>query len=99
MPKVSVSVPHQLAQDEALQRVKKGIARFYAQHSDKAKVEETWDGYVGEFTVSGQGQSAPATVTVNPADVTVQVALPMIAMMFKSKIESTLKDVLGKVLA
>ena len=99
MPNLSVSVPHQLSQDEALTRVKRAIALFYAQYSDKAKIQESWNGYTGEFSASGQGQTVPTTVTVNPGDVTVNVTLPTLALMFKSKIEATLKDVLTKALA
>ena len=99
MRNLSVSVPHRLSQYEALKRVQRSIAHFAAQHSDKAEVQQSWTGYTGTFVVSNRGQQAPATITVNPSDVTVQATLPLLAIVEKSRIEDTIRDVLTKVLA
>jgi len=98
MPSLSVSVPHQLSQDEALKRVQQSIAHFAGQHSDKAQVEQSWNGYTGEFLVSNRGQRAPATVTVTPSEVIVHGTLPLLAIVDKPRIEATIRDVLTRVL-
>jgi hypothetical protein len=46
-----------------------------AQYSDKiSDLRHSWNGYVGEFEVSGMGQKASGTVAVNPSDVTLQIS-------------------------
>lgn len=38
-------------------------------------------------------------VAVNPSDVTVQITLPLVAWLFKSRIESRMRDELARILA
>jgi Putative polyhydroxyalkanoic acid system protein (PHA_gran_rgn) len=45
------------------------------------------------------GQKGSGTVAVIPSDVTVQITLPFAASLFKSKIESGIRDTLTKILA
>jgi hypothetical protein len=100
MPNLMVSVSHQLSQDEALRRIRAGVAQAKVQHADKiSDLRQSWDGYVGAFDVSGMGQKASGTVAVNPSDVTVQIKLPFAASLFKSKIESGIRDALSRILA
>jgi Putative polyhydroxyalkanoic acid system protein (PHA_gran_rgn) len=99
MPNLTVTVSHSLSQDEALRRIQAMAGQFAAQFSGKAEVQQSWNGYVGTFQVSGGGRSAPTTVTVNPSDVTMQVELPFVALAFKSTIESRARDLLTRALA
>jgi hypothetical protein len=46
-----------------------------------------------------QNQQVSGTVTVNTTDVTVQMTLPFIALVFKSMIESGIRDELTRILA
>jgi hypothetical protein len=70
------------------------------QYSDKINdLRQSWNGYVGEFEVSGMGQKASGTVAANRSDVTVEITLPLAALLFKSKIESGIRDTLTRVLA
>jgi len=62
-------------------------------------LSDSWDGYVGAFEVSGMGQKASGTAAVNSSDVTVQIRLPFAVSLFKSKIESGIRDTLTKILA
>jgi hypothetical protein len=100
MPSLIVSVSHRLSQDEALRRIQVAIAQAKAQYSDKINdLRESWNGYVGAFQVSAMSQQASGTATVNLSEVTIQIALPLLASIFKSKIESGLRDELTKILA
>lgn len=100
MPNLAIWVPHRLPQDEALNRIKQFIAQAKVQYSDRiSDLQENWNGYVGVFSIAGSGVSASGTIIVNAGDVTVQSTLPLVAMMFKGKIESTVRDVLSRVLA
>jgi Putative polyhydroxyalkanoic acid system protein (PHA_gran_rgn) len=99
MPGLTVNVGHLLSQDEALRRIQAMISRFTAQYSGTVDVQQGWDGYVGMFKVSGFGQNAPATVSVSPSEVTVQVQLSILASAFRSRIEDTIRDVVGRAVA
>jgi|ERR1700723_468851 len=100
MPGLIVFVSHQLSQDEALRRIKAVVAQAKVQYSGKiSDLHESWNGYLGAFEVSGMGQKASGTAAVNPSDVTVQITLPFAVSLFKSKIESGLRDTLTRILA
>jgi hypothetical protein len=100
MPGLTVSVSRQLSQDQALRRIKTVVAQAKVQHSGKiSDLHESWNGYLGAFEASGMGQKGSGTVAVNPSDVTIQIMLPFAASLFKSKIESGIRDTLTRILA
>ncbi len=100
MPDLNISIPHQLPQDEALRRLKSSIADAKKQYSEKIdELRESWNGYSGTLNVTAMGQNLTVVLTVNPSDVTVQSALPMIAMMFRGKIEAVIRQEGTKLLA
>jgi hypothetical protein len=100
MSNLTLSVSHQLSQGEALRRIRAVVAHAKVQYADKINdLRDSWNGYVGSFDVSGMGQTASGTVEVNPSDVEVQIKLPFAASLFKSKIESGIRDTLTRILA
>jgi Putative polyhydroxyalkanoic acid system protein (PHA_gran_rgn) len=100
MPDLIVSVSHRLSQDEALRRIQATVAQARAQYADEIDdLQESWNGSVGAFQISAMSQQASGAVTVNPSDVTVQITLPFLALVFKSRIESGMRDELTKILA
>lgn len=100
MPNINVSVPHQLSQDEALRRIQAYIAKLKVQYADTiSDLDENWNGYVGSFSASGMGQTITGNVFVNLSEVSVEVTLPFVAMLFKGKIESGIREHLGRLLA
>jgi hypothetical protein len=100
MPDLNISIPHQLSQDEALRRLKSAIADAKKQYGDKIdELQETWNGYTGTLNVAAMGQKLAVVLRVNPSDVTVQSALPMLAMMFRGKIEAAIRQEGTKLLA
>ena len=100
MPGLIVSVSHRLSQDEALRRIRSAVAHAKVRYADKVNdLHLGWNGNVGTFEVSGMGQKASGTAAVNPSDVTVQITLPFAASLFKSKIESGIRDTLTRILA
>jgi hypothetical protein len=100
MPDLNISIPHQLSQDEALLRLKSAIADAKEQYGEKIdELRENWNGYSGTLNVAAMGQKLSVVLAVNPSDVTVQSALPMIAMMFRGKIEAAIRQEGTKLLA
>jgi hypothetical protein len=100
MPSVQLTIPHQLGQEEALARLKgflgKVKQRYQTQVSD---LHETWTDNVVQFGFKTYGFTVSGQMTVEPADVRFDAKVPMAAMMFKGKIEQTLRDEISRVLA
>jgi hypothetical protein len=100
MPTLILSVSHQHSQDEAMRRIQAAVTQAKAKYSDKInEMSDSWDGYIGNFEVSGKGQKASGTVAVNRSDVSVKLRLPLAALLFKSKIESGIRRELTRILA
>jgi hypothetical protein len=100
MPNLKISIPHELPQDEALRRIKSAIAHAKKQYGEKIdELRESWNGTSGTLDVTAMGQKLSVVLTVNSSDVTVQSSLPMIAMMFRGKIESAIRQEGTKLLA
>jgi hypothetical protein len=99
LPDLNISIPHQLPQDEALRRIQTAVGRAktqYAQHMND--LEEHWNGNVGTLNITVRGMAIPAQVTVNPSDVALHAELPMIASFFMGQIETTAREMLGRIL-
>ncbi len=99
MANLNISIPHNLPQDQALQRIKNAISEAKVQHSGFLKdLQESWNGNVGTFSGSAMGQTASGTITVNPSDIVFSIAVPFAVTFFKGKIESELRGFAGKLL-
>jgi hypothetical protein len=100
MPKVNVSVTCQLTQHEALSRIQARLLQIKARFSGKVSdLTENWNGYVGTFSGSARGFSVSGNLVVSPSAVTVEIALPLIALPFKGQIEAGIRNELSKLLA
>jgi hypothetical protein len=88
MPKISLSVPHQLGQEVAKSRIVGLMAdsrnRFAGQVSDMA---ESWNGYVDAFSFRALGFSVSGKLDVQPAQVLIELNVPLAAYPLKGRIE------------
>jgi len=99
MPKLSMSVPHSLGQEEAVERLKEhfsSIKEAYGEHV--SRLEEQWDDHVLTFLFTTRGVTVNGTVTIDPSDVKVVARLPLAAMIFKGRIESQIRERLSQML-
>jgi hypothetical protein len=101
MPSLSMSAPHALGQEEALARLKKYLEKLKARHQDKvSNLEEQWDDpHHLRCSFSTYGFNIKGEVAVEPTEVKVNGSLPFAAMMFKGKIEQTVREELNRILA
>jgi hypothetical protein len=91
MPKVHLSVPHVLGQEEAKKRVVNLIAQTRAQFGDKVTdVAEAWTGGVNRFSFRVLGFSVTGQLEAQPTELLIDIDLPFAALLFKSRIESEL---------
>lgn len=99
MPNITMVVPHQLTQEEALTRIKEMIARIIAENPDKINdLYEQWNGYSGEFSFIAQSFLFSGKIMVEPTQVNLEAELPLMAMLFKAKIEEMIRQEAEKLL-
>ena len=100
MPGMSISMPHSLGQEEALRRLQAALEKAKARNEGKVtNLQETWSGNRLDYSFSTYGFNVKGDVTVEPSEVKLNGSLPFAAMMFKGKIEQTVRDELSRILA
>ncbi|MCI0361367.1 MAG: polyhydroxyalkanoic acid system family protein [Planctomycetaceae bacterium] len=95
-----VSVPHALGHEAALVRVQKfldDVRENYAAHM--SDVRGQWNGNRLEFGFSATGLPVQGTLVVDDAAVHVSGPLPLAALLFRGKIEQTIRQELEKLLS
>ena len=101
MPALSLSVPNPLGQQEASQRLKSFLTKLKEHYQDKvSNLEEEWpDENHLKYRFKTFGFDIQGEAKVEPQVVQLNLTLPFTAMMFKGKIEQTLRDELTRVLS
>jgi hypothetical protein len=100
MPKVNVTIPHQLGTAEAKTRIQGALAEAMGRYGDKvSNLQERWEGDRGEFSGKAMGFNLSGTVTVRPDAVEIRGDLPLAAAMFKGQIEAAIRERGSKLLA
>jgi hypothetical protein len=91
MPKIKLSVPHQLSQEEAKQRISRLVADTRAKTPALVSdVVEGWSGYAATFSFRARGFPVAGTLDVQPAQILVEINLPLAALPFKRRFEQEL---------
>jgi hypothetical protein len=99
MPKLAVSVPHTLSQEEATRRIQERVNLARETFQERVQdLEEHWDGNRLAFRFTTFGFPIQGEVASEPAEVQVNADLPLAAMMFKGMIEQQVREELSRVL-
>jgi Putative polyhydroxyalkanoic acid system protein (PHA_gran_rgn) len=89
MPKINLSVPHHLTQEEAKHRITSLIADSRTKFAGKvSNAVESWNGFVDAFSFEAMGFSVKGRLEVQPSEVLVELNLPLAAYPFKGRIEN-----------
>jgi hypothetical protein len=89
MPKINLSVPHNLSQEDAKFRVTSAIADCRTRFSGRlGNVTECWTAYTNAFSFKAMGFFVSGQLDVQPGQLHVELHLPLAAYPFKSRIES-----------
>jgi len=100
MSKMKVSVPHNLTIDDAKQRLENFIGILKQEYgSNLDNVKEDWNGNQGTFSFKAMGMPIEGNIYVESREVNIEGNLPMAAIPFKGKIESTIQDQLRTLLS
>lgn len=100
MPKLHLSVPHALGEEESKRRVAHLIAesrvKFGAHISD---VTETWTGSVDNFSFRVMGFAVAGKLDARPTELSIDIDFPFAALPFKHRVETELLAHARQVLA
>src|SRR3954452_20682251 len=100
MPSYHVSVPHSLGSADARARLDKfleDVRRDYAAHL--SDVSGSWTADSLEFRFQTSGMPISGKLLVEQASVQVFGPLPLMASLFRGRIEQTIRDELRKLLS
>jgi len=93
MPKLKLEIPHSLTQAEAFSRIQQFLPELKTRHSDKiSDIKESWSGTTGTFKFIVSGFDVSGTIEVLDSVIVINGNLPMLALMFKSTIENTIRE-------
>ena len=87
-----VSIPHRLGREEAVRRLKGGLARAAASVPIMTVDEETWTGDRMVFRVRALGQAASGNIDVADDHVRVEVMLPWLLQRFAQVAQAAIRD-------
>jgi Putative polyhydroxyalkanoic acid system protein (PHA_gran_rgn) len=100
MPKFSVTIPHSLTKEEAVQRLGKFADKVQEHYKDTIKdFEQSWDGDVSKFSFKTFGLIISGKMLIDAPEVKLEGEMPFAAMMFKGKIEQSIRGELAKLLS
>lgn len=99
MPKFHFEIPHTLSADEAKSRLERFIDSLQAKFQDKvSELEQGWVGNTLSFGFKTFGIKINGAVQSLDQKLDVSGDIPFAAMMFKGKIESEVRDQLGRLM-
>jgi hypothetical protein len=100
MPGINVSVSHNLGQKEAVERLRNIVRQLQKQFADKvSKIEESWSETGAKFSFEVMGFPVSGKLDVHAESVELDGKIPMLALPFKDKIESTIREQMKSLLA
>jgi putative polyhydroxyalkanoate system protein len=99
MPKFNVTVPHTLTQQEATERLNKFADILREKFKDSVSdLEQNWEGDTLAFRFKTFGFPLSGKIQVGDSNLVVDGELPFTAMMFKGKIESSIREQLERLM-
>jgi len=82
MPKFSVTIPHALTKDEAVERLGHFSEKVQAHYKDTIKdFQQSWDGDVSKFSFRTFGMNINGQIHIDSPEVKLDGELPFAAMM------------------
>jgi putative polyhydroxyalkanoate system protein len=100
MPKFSVQVPHTLTPDEARARLDRFAEVLQHKYPNQVSdLEQSWENDTLRFRFKTYGIPLEGGIIVGERDLNLNGDLPFSAMMFRGKIESTIREELEQLMA
>jgi hypothetical protein len=100
MPRMTMSVPHGLSQEEALRRIKTKSQDVLSQFGGQVKdLEEAWADHVYSFRFATMGMKIRGKVQVESSEIQLEAEVPLFALAFRGMVEGRVRSELGEILA
>lgn len=99
MPAFNTEVPNPLSKDQAVSQLKGLLEKVRARYQDQVTdLQESWNGDDLDFSFKAYGFTIKGVVTVAEEIVRVTGDLPFAALMFRGKIEESIRSEIDKTL-
>lgn len=93
MPKMTITVPHQLSAAEATERMKGLLESVKAKYGDQVSdLQENWTENGGTFSFKAMGFKISGDLTLTDSEMVLNGDYPLAARPFKGKIEGIVKE-------
>jgi hypothetical protein len=93
MSTLHITIPHRLAQEEALTRIKRLLGRLQKELSETIRnVYEEWTANDAKFSFTAKGFTISGTIHVGPDSVALAGKLPAMLTLFKGKITTVIRQ-------
>jgi hypothetical protein len=93
VPKMNVTVPHQLGRADALQRLKSLLSDMKQQYGDKVTdLQENWTDAGGTFSFKAMGFKLSGKLNVTDTEMQLDGDLPWAAKPFQGTVETTIRE-------
>lgn len=93
MPKLNIVISHSLTQDEAIKRITALLNDTKKKFGHKiSELHEEWNANTGKFNFYAMGSFVSGTLIVKKSQVDISGHIPFTAILFKGKIESTIRN-------
>jgi hypothetical protein len=99
VPKFHLEIPHTLSADDARSRLERFAESLQARFQDKVSdLEQAWNGNTLSFGFKSFGFKIGGAIAALDQKLDVTGDIPLSAMMFKGKIESEIREQLGRLM-
>lgn len=99
MPGFHVEVPHNMTAEDATNRIKDVMEHLRGKFEGQVKdMQQNWNGNAIQFSFKTMGMAIKGEMVAFEESVVVKGDLPFAAMLFKGRIESSIREELEKVL-
>lgn len=96
---MNISVPHNLSQEEALNRVKGLLNKLKEEQAGRfTNLSEDWRDNGGNFQITIQGFDLGGEIAVTPSAVDINAKLPFALSLFQGAIKQTITGKLNELL-
>ena len=99
MPKFRLEIPHSLTAEEAKSRLERFAEMLQDKFQDKVSdLDQAWNGNTLAFGFKSFGFKVAGAIAALEDKLDVTGEIPFTAMMFKGKIETEIRDQLGRLM-
>jgi putative polyhydroxyalkanoate system protein len=100
MPSFHVTIPHSLSKEEATSRLQRFADALRSKYQNQVSdLEQSWEGDTLRFSFSSFGIGIKGKIVVAEKQLDLDGEIPFAAMIFKGKIESSIREELEKLLS